>query len=309
MPAPNLQDVFDSARGWLSDNLVVPAGESYQNAVLQPHFATAYRKMYDAMANLGSFRVRREFYYNLPAYTTLLVPSSIGVVDMAEPDFLMERSTVSIVPITSTGVASPIQILAPDHEYASNSSDVIISGVNGTQAPWGRWFVTVIDDDNFTLNGSISDTLAGTGGFASTGFEKFTDVDFLDRLTDRDISDHLQDVVWEENVLKFRGANQMAQLQMSYWASGNAPTVPGITIGIDNCLTFLSCYTASLACRAKGWYQMADALKDSALGPGADGTKGYLRDFINLQVKKMQRTQRRRGPFRRKRFTTDSWWV
>src|SRR5579863_2054339 len=110
MPAPKLQDVFDAARGWLSDNLVVPAGESYVNAVLQPHFATAYRKMYDAMANLGSFRVRREFYYNLPPYTTLLVPSSIGVVDMAEPDFLMERSTVSIVPITSTGIVSPIGV-------------------------------------------------------------------------------------------------------------------------------------------------------------------------------------------------------
>jgi hypothetical protein len=306
---PTLQNVYDAARSWLSDNGLVAAGESYTNAVLQPHFATAYRKMYDAMANLGSAKIRREFYHLLPAYTTLLVPSAIGVLDMEEPEFLSERGSVTAQTIGSTNTASPIQVSLTGHGY-SNYADVIVSEVAGTQAPWGRWFITVVDANNFTLNGSVSDGNAGTGGVASTSSTKFTEMDALDSLTDRDISDALRDYTWEENVFKFRGCTQPVQLRVQYVASGTPPTNTSTTIGVDNCLNFLGCYTAALAAGSKGWDSMFNKLNILALGQGTrDGSGGFLRDFTNIQVKKMQRTQRRRRPFRKKRTQFDYLWT
>lgn len=308
MAQETLQNVFDAARSWLADNIAVSAGESYTNALLQPHFATAYRKLYDAMGNLGSFRVVRFFYYNLPAYTTMLVPVAIGVTDMAEPNTVAERGGVTSVAITSTNTATPIQVTtAAPHNLASNSSDIVISGVASTTSPWGRWFVTVVDPTNFTLNGSVSDGNAGTGGTVSVATEKFSELSSLDEATDRDLSDHLQDYQWEESVLKFRGATQLRQIRVEYTASGTAPSSAGTVIAIDNALNFLGCYTAALACGSRGWTQMRDYLRDLSLGPGADGSKGFLRDFVNIQVKKLAaRNQRRRMPFRRKRLTQDT---
>ena len=148
--------------GWLSDNGVVSTGEIFTNAVLQGNpFPTAYRKMYDALGCIGSPRIRREFYHILPAYTSVFVPSSVGILDMAEPEFVDERQSVSSVAITATGTTSPIQVTtALPHGYSTNSTEVIIAETANTQAPWGRWFVTVIDPLNFTLNGSISDGVA-----------------------------------------------------------------------------------------------------------------------------------------------------
>lgn len=310
MATETVQNVLDAARSWLSDNGVVSSGEVFVNSVLLPHYSTAYRKMYNAMASLGTARVRREFYHLLPAYTTLLVPSSIGVTDMAEPEFLDERIGITSVNITSTGTSSPIQVVATNHGFATNSSDVIITEVANTQAPWGRWFITKIDNNNFTLNGSITDGTAGSGGFASTSAQKFVPMNALDSLTDRDLSDYLRDYVWEENVLKFRGATQDAQIRVTYIASGSPPQNPNTTIGIDDALNFLGCYTAALAAGAKTFNSIADRLMRLALGtnPERDGSGGYLRDFTNNQVKKMQRTQRRRRPFRKKRSQFDYIW-
>lgn len=311
MATETVQNILDAARSWLSDNGVVAAGEIFTNSVLLPHYSTAYRKMYNAMANLGSARIRREFYHLLPAYTTILQPSTIGVTDMAEPEFLDERINVTQVAISATGTSSPIQVTtSAPHNYASNSSDVIVTEVGSTQAPWGRWFVTVVDSLNFTLNGSTTDGVAGSGGFASTSNDKFVPMDALDSLTDRDISDRLRDYVWEENVFKFRGSTQAVQLRVTYIASGAPPQNPNTTIGIDDALNFLGCYTAAVAAAAKTWYTISDRLGRIALGttPERDGSGGFLRDFCNIQVKKMQRTQRRRRPFRKKRSQFDYIW-
>ena len=129
-------------------------------------------------------------------------------------------------------------------------------------------------------------------------------------MTDRDISDSLCDYVWEENVFKFRGSSQTVQLRVTYIASGNAPTVTSQVIGLDNCLNFLGAYTAAMAAASKGWTTISERLERLALGSGEKvGSGGYLRDFMNIQVKKMQRTQRRRRPFRKKRTQFDYIWT
>src|SRR5581483_5384153 len=171
------------------------------------------------------------------------------------------------------------------HGQATNA-DVIVTEVANTQAPWGRWWATVIDPLNLTLNGSITDGVAGAGGFLSTSTDKFIPMDALDSLTDRDISSRLLDYVWEENVFKFRGSSGASQIRVTYIASGTAPTSPTAVIGIDDALNFLGCYTASLAAGAKTWYGIADRLSKLALGadPERDASGGFLRDLVNIQV-------------------------
>lgn len=303
MPSPTVQTVLDYARGWLSDNITVSAGELFPNSVLLAvAFPTAYREMWDAMGLTSENRVRRHFYYNLPAYTSELRPVPLGLIDLDEPERLEERGSLTTVAITSTDTATPINVTATAHGLSTNG-ELIISGVANTQSPWGRWYATVSTPNIFSLNGSVSDGVSGTGGIVTTSADKFTDLKAVTRLDERDISDRLLDYVWEESVFRFRGASATRQLRVTYIASGNPPTNTSTNLAIDDCLNFLGCRTAGLAAMAKGWNTMADRLNKMALGERMDpyDPGGFLRSFIHLQVLNLQRKQYRRGPFRIKR--------
>jgi hypothetical protein len=303
-----VQNALDDARARLNDTAVA-GGEIFTNAVLIPHLQPTYRELFDAMSVAQSSRILRVVYWNLPANTTLLDPvGTMGLLDFSEPQFLEERGSLSTAAIASTNTATPIQVTTSAPHGLVTGADIIISGVSGTTAPWGRWFATVLSPTTFTLNGSVSDGAAGTGGTVTWSTEKFTGVDPITEMTDRDLSDHLLDYFWDEGALKFRGATTTRQLRITYTASGNAPTLSTQTIGIDNCLNFLGCRTAGRAANAKGWYQMADRLNREALGPQmeADGSGGLLRNFLATQVRSMQRKQIRRKPFRRTRNNFDS---
>ena len=60
-------------------------------------------------------------------------------------------------------VPSPIQITAANHGYKTGQK-ITIAGVGGITAANGTWTVTVLDPNNFTLNGSI-----GSGAYTSGG--------------------------------------------------------------------------------------------------------------------------------------------
>ncbi len=60
---------------------------------------------------------------------------------------------------------SPIQITATNHGYKTGQKTTI-SGVGGITAANGTWTVTVIDPNNFTLNGSIGSGTYTSGGVA-----------------------------------------------------------------------------------------------------------------------------------------------
>jgi hypothetical protein len=69
----------------------------------------------------------------------------------------------SPVAITGASNVAPIQITAPAHGYGSGET-VVISGVVGNTAANGTWQITVLDANNFTLNGST-----GNGAYVSGG--------------------------------------------------------------------------------------------------------------------------------------------
>jgi hypothetical protein len=70
-----------------------------------------------------------------------------------------------VVGITAATNATPIQITAANHGY-KNGQKTTIAGALGNTAANGNWTVTVIDPNNFKLNGSIGNGAYISGGFA-----------------------------------------------------------------------------------------------------------------------------------------------
>lgn len=308
MAVNTLQNVFDAARGYLHDTQI-SGGEVWTNTALQVHFNEAYRRMYNAMDGLTK-RIERTVYVNLPALTTVMIPSTYNITDLAEPVLIEERPAQNPVTITSTTNATPINCLATNHGLGTAGQTVegVISGTTGSSAPWGRWFVTIVDANNFTLNGSTGDGSAGTGGtftaWSQLQFYQVIPLDVDAQGLDGVPQQYLANYVWAEERLQFRGAIGTQQLRITYWASGSPPTNSALNINIDNCIDFLACATAANAAHANGWDDMAATLTTKAYGPSQEayGNAGLLGDFIKIQVSTMQRgPQRRQQAFRQKR--------
>jgi hypothetical protein len=173
--------------------------------------------------------------------------------------------------------------------------------VVGTQAPWGRWFVTVVDSLNANLNGSVSDGIAGIGGNLYFSSGKFTPMQRNDITAqdDRPLNAHLLDWAWENSVFRFRGATSPAQIHVRYWANGNPPQSVTTPLNVEGCFAYLTNRIAGFAAESKGWYQMADRMKLMAVGPKgeADASGGLLRSFLVTQVRGLQGNTYRRQPY------------
>jgi len=300
------QNVFDASRGFLNDTAVT-GGEIFTNTALQPYFAETYRKMFNCLMG-SSKRVQRVVYLNFPALTTVLNPATYNIPDMAEPEMVEERPAQASIAITSTSITTPIVVTAPGHGLIIGSTvGGQISGVAGTTAPWGQWFFDVIDANTFSLNGSMTDGVAGMGGIAtiqsSVGWNEVFPIDLSAQGLDGLPSSYLEVYLWLNEQFRFRGCTNIQQLRITYWASGTPPTNTSLNINIDNCIDFLSVATAAGGAYSRGWSPRGDELYARAYGAGGEQcTGGLLGDFIRIQVASMQRgPQRRRLPFRPRR--------
>jgi prepilin-type N-terminal cleavage/methylation domain-containing protein len=90
-----------------------------------------------------------------------------SLTDLTIPDrrFGMGPHTASI---TGASNASPIQITSSGHNLTTGAG-VFISGVGGNTAANGAWNITVVDANNFTLNGSTGNAAYTAGGTLTTG--------------------------------------------------------------------------------------------------------------------------------------------
>lgn len=293
-----LQKVFDLARANLGDTQNNGAGEVFTNSRLQLHFENAWNEMYECLQMHSSPRIMRDFYWVLPALTETFSPQGNGLLDFSEPEFIEERGNSNEVAIVSTDTGTPIKVTATAHGY-STGQEVIQTEIVGTRAPWGRFFITVIDANNYTLNGSASDGLAGSGGIAVTGADDFREV-FPGDVTDGEPSATLGTYSWRNGTFNFRGSTTPRQLHIWYSASGVPPTNTSQMLGLDDCQTYLAARTAGLAANSSGFYQMASILNGNALGASgqADGKSGLLHGLLASQIKSLQRQTFRRQPFR-----------
>lgn len=308
----SLLDVFNAARGYLND----ANAEIFSNSFLQTSFNDAYRRLFRCLSNSGSKRIQRVTYVNLPPLTTVLIPQNFGITDMAEPEKLEERPAGGVTNITSTSITTPINCFSPSHGLGSAGNQVegVVAGVSGTFAPWGKYYATIVDANHFTLNGSMSDGNAGTGGtFTLWTQQRFSEVQGQDldlQGLDGQPTQYLGVYIWRDEQFNFIGATGTQQLRVTYWASGSPPVNDQTTIGIDDSIDFLACMTASTSARSLGFYDLAERLKADALGPDPGVMGGLLLDFVNLQIRQMQRDpQRRRLPFRDRRSRWGNWIV
>jgi hypothetical protein len=313
-----VQQIFDDVRSMLGDTQI-SGGELFTNNFLLTGsvsggtpgsgslFGEPYRTMFSKITG-GSKRVQPTVYVTLPANTTVLIPSTYGLVDFSEPEFIEERQAPIAVAIASTNTGTPIEVTtSAPHGYTIGSMiEGAVSGVIGTSAPWGNWFATATGASTMTLNGSASDGIAGTGGaFYPEGSFTFTEVFPVDLVPaiDGQPGATLGNYLWANGRLSFRGATGNVQLRITYYASGTAPVSPNYTIWVDNCRDFLATATASKAALAKQWYGMADRLQNKAYGDPMHPEETSLIDLFYIsQVMAAQRgPTRRQGPFRDKR--------
>lgn len=313
MATTTLGQIYQDVRGILSDTQIA-SGEWFPNSYYAQAtgnpgaFGEPYRSMFSKLAG-GSKRVQRVVYIVLPPSTNVVIPSTYNIVDFAEPEMIEERPAPSSIVVTATSTTTPIAVTAPSHGLggAGSIAEGALSGIAGTQSPWGNWFVTVVDADHFTLNGSASDGVAGTGGFfypmSSQQFTEVTPLDLTAGGLDGQASQVLGCYLWINEMLQFRGATSAVQLRITYYASGTAPTDPNYVISIDDCRDFLSIATAANCARAKQWWVMAESLQSRAYGdPTHPETPSLLDLFYAKQVMADQRgPSRRQGPFRNRK--------
>src|SRR5690349_4337327 len=139
----SLQNVMDSARAKLRDDINA-GGTIFTNANLQDHFATAYRKMFDAFDGIGGAnRVQHTVYFNLQPTTGQWVQQADGILDMAEPEVLSERGALTTGTISSTTTDTPIKVNTSAPHGLASGSEVVISDMTGSVVPVGRWWITV----------------------------------------------------------------------------------------------------------------------------------------------------------------------
>lgn len=310
-----VQNVFDDVRGLLRDTQVV-GGEVYTNSFLVGTqgsgvagsgslFGEPYRTMFSRL--MGSSLITPTVYVVLPANTTVLIPSVVNIVDFGAPEMIEERPAPTGIPISSTDTSTPIVVTTAAAHGLTGTAEGTIGAVSGSSAPWGNWFITVTGPTTFTLNGSASDGLAGTGGaFYPENNQSFTEVfpaDFLGAL-DGSPQQTLGNYVWQNNKLTFRGATGNVELRICYYASGTAPVNPNYVIQIDDCRDFLAAATASAAAFANGWSGRAEELRNKAYGDPSHPEEQSLIDlFFARQVLAAQRgPARRQRPFRDRRY-------
>lgn len=317
MALTTVQNILDDVRSNLNDNLLVPTGELFPNSVLLPLFGEPYRSMFARLMG-PSKQVQKDIYLILPIETSVLIPSTMGVTDFNAPVMIEERPPADSIAITSTDTSTPINVTTTNpHNLGPNGTIAqgAIGGVLNTFAPWGNWFVTVTGTSTFSLNGSGSDGIAGSGGsFYPENQQTWTEVYPLDLPAaglDGQPGQVLGNYIWQNSQLLFRGATTPIQLRITYRASGAPPTNPNYTIPIDNCRDFLAAATTANAARSKSWFTQYEVWRNQAYGDPTHPDEPSLLDlFFAGQVLSAQNgPPRRQMPFRDKRFRYGSYML
>jgi hypothetical protein len=288
MAIPTGTNVYDAARAHLGDE----SAQIYTDAILAPYAQNAFREIWRIMASVSVPRVKRVQYYNLAANTSHLWPTTAGISDLAEPAMLEERAPGTTVNITGiSGTATPT-VTAVAHGLSTGDYAVISGSITGYTGILGRFAVTVLTADTFTLNGAIGAGTWSAGGTVSRSTEGFSELDPVGALTTSATGNaSLGQYVWREDQFDFPPCSAIRQLRITYWSSGAMSATAGDSIGIDDSLDYLGVRTAALAAASRGASLRAQELNTQATGNPAgipNGNGGSLFDFLQQRVKALQ---------------------
>lgn len=123
--------------------------------------------------------------------------------------------------------------------------------------------------------------------------DRYTPVEQVDKLTQRDAMDRLLEFTWRLDTFYFIGATTARDLRITSESSGTAPADDNTAIGVDGSLSFLSNFAVGKAGRRKGYDEIAKECMEFAVGPryslGIIG--GELWRLISAKVREMQNVQ------------------
>lgn len=263
------------------DNASPPAGQvNIGNA-----FGGAYRELVTSYDFYQAPAAIFEVWTNLPAYTSILNPVSQALaLNFQQPRILSERDIATTINVTNATVAAggliTLTFAAQSLSAAgiSAATEILVSGVGGVTGADGRFFPTIVDDTDLTLNGSIGSGSYTSGGVVTTSNDNYTAVKQVTELADRFPSLRLWEYTFENGNFYFVGATQARQLRLSYFASGLPPTTG--SVGYDDSLDFLAHRTAALAC---------DAIQSARSATLHVKASGYLGTLMTQAVRELQR--------------------
>lgn len=290
-------EILSDVKGLLGD----PTGEVFDDTMLAVPFGLAYRELHDCLVNKGLPTAKREAYPVLPANTGQLVPAAFQINDLSEPIEVWERGGVSLDTISGLTNATPIVVTTSAAHGLSSNAEVTIYGVSTPTKVNQKWYITVLSDTTFSLNGSVASGAYGTGGKVASSAETFFRCSPTETIPQGPAQSRLQYWAWDEEVFTFRPATSDRQLKIVYWASGAAPASG--SIGIDNARSSLALATAWRAAQMRDMVQRSQELKFEAYGPNGipDASGGALRGLVNPMLKELQKRPVRPQTFRPRR--------
>lgn len=320
-----VSSIFDLARAEAGVGSV-SAASPFSDTNLLAIFKSSWNCLIKGLLRHSSPKLRRDFYYYLPAGVSRITPASIGISNIAFPQYLWDRA--------HQGILTPSALTLQTSAYPTYADFTVNShGRTGTD----DYIIYRIDK---TSNESITaDSLVGNlwpleAADANTlrawgyeGAESFdadirlaysSDV-FPDRAAERlndqarlrtDPSAAIHYWTWTNNVIRFQPLSQARQIRLTYFYSPPCPTSTSDSIGIEGADNFLALHLAATAIASLGADQRSSELYMRATGhPAGDAESvnyaaGELGAIAALDTRNLQLAPVQIIPWRFKRNTS-----
>ncbi len=307
MSVPLVSDVFTGARSVLGDTKTA-AGEVYTDAILAPHFSSAFDELYRALAAASSPFIDEHGYYNVPSNTGYIDPALAGIENLGQIQAVAERGTITAYSITGVAIStgSCTLTVTPSTTLATGNQAVVYN-VGGISFDINdEWTVTVLSPTSIRLNGCTATGTYTSGGVLSTSSEQFQEMLAVKDFEQSGItpSTIFQIYDYERGIIRVPPVSNIRQIKISYLISGDAPTATTASVGIDDSLEFFKYRVAGQVSFAKAMVARAQMYNNRAVGPKweSEGTPGgILGSLIMNSVRNLQRLppdQRRTPPWR-----------
>jgi hypothetical protein len=294
MAIPLVADIYSGVRSVLGDTKTA-AGEVFVDSLLAPHFQTAYAELFRTLQAASSPLIEQDAYFDVPAFTGYLKPSTIGITSLGNIQSIFERGNITSWAISAVtpGAGICTVISAPTSLITGNQA--VIFGVNGISVDINDvWTVTVNSTVSTQLNGC-----AATGTYTSGGTLSFSAEKFLEMIPQTDIdwsnqapTNAFQVYAFEKGIIRVPPCNAVRQIKVVYRMSGEAPLVTTASVGIDDSLDFLKYRVAGMVGPSKGMLQRAQIYTRLAVGANWETMQvpgGILSQLVMNGVRNLQR--------------------
>lgn len=261
---PTRADVTQAVLSLLGDTQV-SGGSVFTAAFQAPHLNMAYQELFSKLSLMSADRIQREGYYVLPAYTGVFTPSLAGLTNFGGPVEVRERGTVTTYAVSGALPATPAAGLCRLTVAALPAA--VITGAQLEVYNVGGLSDDVNDAWSLTVNSTTSVDLNGctaTGTYTSGGTLAYSTEQWSEPLepvaSNREFPTAANSAIgsysWQNGKMRMPTCSATRELKFLYHLSSSLPVVAspvaGDSMGVDDCLAFLSNRTAQYAGASKG---------------------------------------------------------